>query len=147
MLLRHFTVTYDPRIRGSLNPVVREFWDVKVGSMKKFLGSVLMIAAGVGGFLWWKRKQVIVANEVAADPWPAAVASPAVASPDVVSPDAASAVVAQTQVPTETGTPKIAPAAKKAEAKKAAVKKPAAKKPAAKKATPKPPRPSEPKPE
>jgi|MEHZ01.4.fsa_nt_MEHZ011294819.1_2 cytoskeletal protein RodZ len=127
MLLRHFTVTYDPRIRGSLNPVVREFWDVKVGSMKKFLGSVLMIAAGVGGFLWWKRKQVIVANEVAADPWPAAVASPD---------------VEQTQAPTGTGTPEVAPAAKKAAAKKAPVKKSAAKKP-----TPKPPRPSEPKPQ
>ena len=96
--------------------------------MKKFLGSVLMIAAGVGGFLWWKRKQVIVANEVAADPWPAAVGS----SPDV----------AQAQAPTDTGTPKVAPAAKKVEAKKAPVKKSAAKK-----ATPKPPRPSEPKPE
>ena len=127
MLLRHFTVTYDPRIRGPLNLVVREFWDVKVGSMKKFLGSVLMIASGVGGFLWWKRKQVIVANEVAADPWPAAVASPD---------------VEQTQAPTGTGTPEVAPAAKKAAAKKAPVKKSAAKKP-----TPKPPRPSEPKPQ
>jgi hypothetical protein len=132
MLLRHFTVTYDPRIRGSLNPVVREFWDVKVGSMKKFLGSVLMIAAGVGGFLWWKRKQVIVANEVAADPWPAAVASPD---------------VEQTQAPTGTGTPEVAPAAKKAAAKKAAAKKAPVKKSAAKKPTPKPPRPSEPKPQ
>ena len=132
MLLRHFTVTYDPRIRGSLNPVVREFWDVKVVSMKKFAGSVLMIAAGVGGFLWWKRKQVIVANEVAADPWPAAVASPD---------------VEQTQAPTGTGTPEVAPAAKKAAAKKAAAKKAPVKKSAAKKPTPKPPRPSEPKPQ
>ena len=129
---RYFTVTYDPRIRGSLNPVVREFWDVRVESMKKLLGSVLMIAAGVSGFLWWKQKQVIVANEVAADPWPAALASPGVASPGV----------AQAQAPTDTGTPKVAPAAKKVEARKAPVKKSAAKKP-----TPKPPRPSEPKPQ
>ena len=120
---RYFTVTYDPRIRGSFNPVVREFWDVRVASMKKFLGSVLMIAAGVSGFLWWKQKQVIVANEVAADPWPAALASPG---------------VAQDQAPTDTGTPKVAPAAKKVEARKAPVKKSAAKK-----ATPKPSSPSE----
>jgi hypothetical protein len=68
-----------------------------------------------------------MANEVAADPWPAAVASPD---------------VEQTQAPTGTGTPEVAPAAKKAAAKKAPVKKSAAKKP-----TPKPPRPSEPKPQ
>ena len=134
---RYFTVTYDPRIRGSFNPVVREFWDVRVASMKKFLGSVLMIAAGVSGFLWWKQKQVIVANEVAADPWPAALASPGVDSPGVASPG-----VAQAQAPTDTGTPKVAPAAKKAEARKAPVKKSAAKK-----STPKPPSPSESKPE
>ncbi|MDE0975084.1 MAG: hypothetical protein OSA11_08360 [Candidatus Nanopelagicales bacterium] len=95
--------------------------------MKKFLGLVLMIAAGVSGFLWWKQKQVIVANEVAADPWPAAVASEG---------------AVQAQAPTDTGTLKDAPAAKKAEAKKAPVKKSPAKK-----VTPKPPRPSESKPE
>ena len=95
--------------------------------MKKFLASLLIIAAGVGGFLWWKRNQVIVANEVAADPWPAAVASP----------DAA-----QTQAPAKSGAPEVEPVVKKAAAKKAP-----AKKSAAKKATPKPSSPSEPKPE
>ena len=42
--------------------------------MKKFLALLVTIGAGVGGFLWWKRHQVIVANEVSADPWPSAVA-------------------------------------------------------------------------
>jgi hypothetical protein len=92
---------------------VREFRDVKVRSMKKFLGSLLIIAAGLGGFLWWKRNQVIEANEVAADPWPVAV----------VSPD-----VTQAQAPTDPGVPEVEPGVKKAVAKKAPVKKSAAKK-------------------
>ena len=106
---------------------MREFRDVKVSSMKKFLGSLLIIAAGLGGFLWWKRNQVIEANEVAADPWPVAV----------VSPD-----VTHAQAPTDPGVPEVEPGVKKAVAKKAPVKKSAAKK-----ATSKPPSRSESKPE
>ena len=48
--------------------------DVTVVPMKKFLALAVTIGAGIGGFLWWKRRQVIAANEVSADPWPAAVA-------------------------------------------------------------------------
>ena len=66
--------------------------------MKKFLGSLLIIAAGLGGFLWWKRNQVIEANEVAADPWPVAV----------VSPD-----VTHAQAPTDPGVPEVEPGVKK----------------------------------
>jgi hypothetical protein len=95
--------------------------------MKRFLGFLLIIAAGLSGFLWWKRNQVIEANEVAADPWPAAV----------IAPDAT-----QAQAPTDPGVPEVEPEAKKAVAKKAPVKKSAAKK-----ASSKPPSPSEPKPE
>jgi cytoskeletal protein RodZ len=42
--------------------------------MKRILALLVTIGAGVGGFLWWKRRQVIAANEVSADPWPSAVA-------------------------------------------------------------------------
>ena len=48
--------------------------DVTVYPMKKILALLVTIGAGVGAFLWWKRRQVIAANEVSADPWPAAVA-------------------------------------------------------------------------
>lgn len=58
--------------------------------MKKILALVVTIGAGVGGFLWWKRHQVIAANEVSADPWPSAVApspTPTVEAPtEVVAP-------------------------------------------------------------
>lgn len=47
---------------------------VTVVPMKKILALLVTIGAGVGGFLWWKRRQVIAANEVSADPWPSAVA-------------------------------------------------------------------------
>lgn len=47
--------------------------DVTVIPMKKILALLVTIGAGVGAFLWWKRQQVIAANEVSADPWPAAV--------------------------------------------------------------------------
>jgi uncharacterized iron-regulated membrane protein len=42
--------------------------------MKKIFALLVVMGAGVGAFLWWKRQQVIAANEVSADPWPAAVA-------------------------------------------------------------------------
>ncbi len=35
--------------------------------MKKFLGFLLIIAAGLSVFFWWTRNQVIEANEVAAE--------------------------------------------------------------------------------
>ena len=47
---------------------------VTVNSMKKILALLVITVLGVGGFMWWKRNQVIAANEVDADPWPAAVA-------------------------------------------------------------------------
>lgn len=47
---------------------------VTVVPMKRILALLVTIGAGVGGFLWWKRRQVIAANEVSADPWPSAVA-------------------------------------------------------------------------
>ncbi len=43
--------------------------------MKKIFTFLIIIGASIGGFVWWKRHQVIAANEVAADPWPAAVAT------------------------------------------------------------------------
>ncbi len=46
---------------------------VTVCSMKKIIALLVTAGAGVAGFLWWKRHQVMVANEVSADPWPAAV--------------------------------------------------------------------------
>ncbi len=58
-----------------LNPVRPVFPDVTVNSMKKLLAFLIIIGAGIGGFFWWKQNQVIAANEVAADPWPAAVAT------------------------------------------------------------------------
>jgi cytoskeletal protein RodZ len=42
--------------------------------MKKIFALLIVAAAGIGGFLWWKRNQVITANEMSADPWPVAVA-------------------------------------------------------------------------
>lgn len=42
--------------------------------MRKIIALLVAIGVSVGGFLWWKRQQVIAANEVSADPWPAAVA-------------------------------------------------------------------------
>ncbi len=48
---------------------------VTVSSMKKLFAFLIIIGAGIGGFFWWKQNQVIAANEVAADPWPAAVAT------------------------------------------------------------------------
>lgn len=47
--------------------------DVTVVPMKKFLALAVTIGVGIGGFLWWKRHQVIAANNVNADPWPSAV--------------------------------------------------------------------------
>jgi cytoskeletal protein RodZ len=47
---------------------------VTVNSMKKILALIVIIGLGVGGFMWWKRIQVVAANEINADPWPAAVA-------------------------------------------------------------------------
>lgn len=44
--------------------------------MKKIFAALVTVGAGIGGFLWWKRSQVNAANEVSADPWPAAVAAP-----------------------------------------------------------------------
>jgi len=58
--------------------------DVTVVPMKKLLALAVTIGAGVGGFLWWKRHQVIAANNVSADPWPSAVLpiqTPAVETP------------------------------------------------------------------
>jgi len=43
--------------------------------MKKIFAFLVIIVAGIGGFLLWKRNQVQVANQVAIDPWPAAVSS------------------------------------------------------------------------
>lgn len=58
--------------------------------MKKIVVMVGVAALGVGGFLWWKRNQVIAANEVSVDPWPAAVSqvqAPSTDSPvDITSP-------------------------------------------------------------
>lgn len=42
--------------------------------MKKIFALLVITVLGVGGFMWWKRNQVIAANEVKVDPWPAAVA-------------------------------------------------------------------------
>ena len=64
--------------------------DVTVIPMKKFLALAVTIGAGIGGFLWWKRQQVIAANNVSADPWPSAVLpiqTPAVEPPtEIVAP-------------------------------------------------------------
>lgn len=57
---------------------------VTVYSMRKIIALLVTIGASVGGFLWWKRRQVIAANDVSADPWPAAVV--AVQAPPVESP-------------------------------------------------------------
>jgi hypothetical protein len=46
---------------------------VTVYSMRKIIALLVTIGVSVGGFLWWKHRQVIAANEVSADPWPAAV--------------------------------------------------------------------------
>ena len=71
--------------------------------MKKIFALMVTIGAGVGAFLWWKRQQVIAANEVSSDPWPAAVAP--------------------VQTPTVTASAEINPAPKKSTPKKRAVKK------------------------
>jgi hypothetical protein len=63
---------------------------VTVYSMKKIIALLVTIGASVGGFLWWKRHQVTAANDVSADPWPAAVVpaqAPPVESPvDIAAP-------------------------------------------------------------
>lgn len=41
--------------------------------MKKIFAFLVLTGASIGGFFWWKQNQVTAANQVAADPWPAAV--------------------------------------------------------------------------
>ena len=55
---------------------------VTVNTMKKIFALLVITVLGVGGFMWWKRNQVIAANEVNADPWPAAVAPVQTLRPD-----------------------------------------------------------------
>lgn len=81
--------------------------------MKKILVVLVITVLGVGGFMWWKRNQVIAANEVDADPWPAAVAPVQAQSTDSVVEIAAQAVD---------------PSEKKPKPKKATAKKSASKK-------------------
>ena len=60
--------------------------------MRKILGLLVITILGIGGFMWWKRNQVIAANEVNADPWPAAVSTvqaPNMDSPVEIAPPAA----------------------------------------------------------
>jgi cytoskeletal protein RodZ len=86
---------------------------VTVNSMKKILAVLVITVLGVGGFMWWKRNQVIAANEVDADPWPAAVAPVQVPSTDP---------------PVEIAAPAVDPSEKKPKPKKATAKKTASKK-------------------
>ena len=81
--------------------------------MQKILAIVGIAALGVGGFLWWKRNQVIAANEVNADPWPAAVSQ--VHAPS-------------TDSPVEIAVPAVEPAETKPRPKKSNTKKAASKK-------------------
>lgn len=87
---------------------------VTVNSMKKILAVLVITVLGVGGFMWWKRNQVIAANEVEADPWPAAVAPVQAPSTDSSVEIAAPAVDSSEKEPK----PKKAPA-KKVTSKKA----------------------------
>ncbi len=81
--------------------------------MKKILAVLVITVLGVGGFMWWKRNQVIAANEVDADPWPAAVAP--VQAPS-------------TDSPVEITAPAVDPTEKKPKPKKATAKKTTSKK-------------------
>jgi cytoskeletal protein RodZ len=83
--------------------------------MKKILALIVITVLGVGGFVWWKRNQVIAANEVEVDPWPAAVAP--IQAPI-------------TESPIEIVAPTVEPSEKKSKPKKATAKKTAPKKPA-----------------
>ena len=86
---------------------------VTVKSMKKIFALLVITVLGVGGFMWWKRNQVTAANEVDADPWPAAVAP--VQAPS-------------TDSPVEITAPAADPAEKKQKPKKSAAKKATSKK-------------------
>ncbi len=86
---------------------------VTVNSMKKILALLVITVLGVGGFMWWKRNQIIAANEVSADPWPAAVAP--VQAPS-------------TDSPTEIPAPAVEPAEMKPKPKKSTAKKTASNK-------------------
>ena len=41
--------------------------------MKRFLLLASLVGSAIAGFLWWKRKEVARANEIARDPWPSVI--------------------------------------------------------------------------